>query len=73
MENIKSGATQFDSISREDEEIRVFGKHSGGHRPCSRAPVKLAGPEGGLLGAPRMHWPGKSPILDRRLACLTTH
>ena len=25
MENIKSGATQFDSISREDEEIRVFG------------------------------------------------
>src|SRR5438034_10913710 len=25
MENIKSGATQFDSISRENEEIRVFG------------------------------------------------
>ncbi|MGH8657960.1 MAG: nuclear transport factor 2 family protein [Gammaproteobacteria bacterium] len=25
MENIKSGATQFDSISREDEEIQVFG------------------------------------------------
>ena len=25
MENIKSGATQFDSINREDEEIRVFG------------------------------------------------
>ncbi len=25
MENIKSGATQFDSISREDEEIRIFG------------------------------------------------
>jgi len=25
MENIKSGATQFDSISREDEEIRLFG------------------------------------------------
>jgi len=25
MENIKSGATQFDSISREDEETRVFG------------------------------------------------
>jgi ketosteroid isomerase-like protein len=25
MANIKSGATQFDSISREDEEIRVFG------------------------------------------------
>ena len=25
MENIKSGATQFDSIRREDEEIRVFG------------------------------------------------
>ena len=25
MENIKSGATQFDSISRGDEEIRVFG------------------------------------------------
>ena len=25
MENIKSGATQFDSISREDEQIRVFG------------------------------------------------
>ncbi|MGH8605569.1 MAG: nuclear transport factor 2 family protein [Gammaproteobacteria bacterium] len=25
MENIKSGATQFDSVSREDEEIRVFG------------------------------------------------
>ena len=24
MENIKSGATQFDSINREDEEIRVF-------------------------------------------------
>ena len=24
MENIKSGATQFDSISREDEQIRVF-------------------------------------------------
>ncbi len=23
--NIKSGATQFDSINREDEEIRVFG------------------------------------------------
>jgi len=25
MENIKRGATQFDSISRENEEIRVFG------------------------------------------------
>ena len=25
MENIKSGATQFDSISRENEETRVFG------------------------------------------------
>jgi len=25
MENIKSGTTQFDSISREDEEIRIFG------------------------------------------------
>jgi len=25
VENIKSGATQFDSIRREDEEIRVFG------------------------------------------------
>ena len=25
MQNIKSGATQFDSISRENEEIRVFG------------------------------------------------
>jgi ketosteroid isomerase-like protein len=25
MENIKSGATQFDSIRREDEELRVFG------------------------------------------------
>jgi ketosteroid isomerase-like protein len=25
MENIKTGATQFDSILREDEEIRVFG------------------------------------------------
>jgi ketosteroid isomerase-like protein len=25
MENIKTGATQFDSISREEEEIRVFG------------------------------------------------
>ncbi len=25
MDNIKSGATQFDSINREDEEIRVFG------------------------------------------------
>ena len=25
MENIKSGATQLDSIRREDEEIRVFG------------------------------------------------
>ncbi|MGH8580217.1 MAG: nuclear transport factor 2 family protein [Gammaproteobacteria bacterium] len=25
MKNVKSGATQFDSISREDEEIRVFG------------------------------------------------
>ena len=25
MENMKTGATQFDSISRENEEIRVFG------------------------------------------------